>query len=178
MDTIALDLRGQRAVVAAQPITRQQYRMYLAAAGKPAPAPRAMGERSAAPVTYVSQLDALEYCRWLGAKEGRRYRLPVMAELEAMADEIAQEGIDLKVWPYMHQPYLEYRDSIKLTYLCEWTQETDELPRIWSAASACVLCSVFYPPWARSSSNASRTQAHLAASERYSFVTFRVVYNP
>jgi hypothetical protein len=173
METITLDLRGAHEVVAAHPVTRQEYKAYLAAVGKPVPPALARGDNSSATVTYVSQADATEYCRWLSAKQGRRYRLPTMAELHELADQITQEGIDLEVWPHTHQPHPELRGGMKPTYLCEWTQETEELPRIGNTPAR-ILGSVFYPPWVRQGSNATHAQAHLAASEGYSFVTFRV----
>lgn len=178
MDTISLDLRGQRVILAAHPITRRQFRVYLAAVGKPIPASLVKGEGAAASVTYVSQVAAAEYCRWLSAMEGPHYRLPTMAELHELANEITEQRTGIEVWPRMCQPHPELRDGIKPTYLCEWTWETGALPQLGSFALAHVLGSVFYRPWARSGGNACRVQAHLSASEGYSFVTFRVAWNP
>jgi hypothetical protein len=177
METITLEIRNQRIAVATRPITRQEFKAYLAAAGKPVSKPLARGDSPSAAVTYVSQADAIDYCRWLAAKEGRRYRLPTMSELNELADEVTQDGIDLEVWPHTYQMRSELRGGMKPTYLCEWTQETDEVPQYGTGTRARALGSVFYPPWVRQSGNASHAQAHLAATEGYSFVTFRVAYD-
>lgn len=181
--TEMIALRGQGgqaafASLAAQPVSREEFKAYLHATGRPIPAPLARGGDPLAPVIYVSQVDAAEYCRWLSAAQGRACRLPHIAELHELADEITPEGISSELWPHFHQPHPAFRGGMKATYLCEWTQETDEIPQAGSAAAPRILGSVFYPPWVRQSGHASHAQAYLAASECYSFVTFRVAYNP
>jgi hypothetical protein len=175
-------LRGHGAAsplvsLAAQPVCRAEFAAYLHATGRPLPAGFTPGGDSRAPVTHVSQVDAAEYCRWLSAAQGPAYRLPRIAELHELADEITQEGISAELWPHFHQPHPAFRGGMKPTYLCEWTQETDEIPQAGGAAPR-VLGSVFYPPWVRQSDHTAHAQAHLAANAGYSFVTFRLACGP
>jgi hypothetical protein len=108
-EMIALHSRGANALLAAHPVSREEFRAYLDAIGGPASALLNRAGDPHAPVTYVSQVDANEYCRWLSAKEGRRLRLPRMGELHELGDEIAQEGINLEVWPHTHPARPELR---------------------------------------------------------------------
>jgi hypothetical protein len=175
METITLHTRDVNVALATRPVTRQEFKAYLAASDRSVPAPLAHGDSPTAPVTYVSQVDAADYCRWLGTQQGRSFRLPTMAELHELADDITREGINPEVWPHTHQLHPERRGGMKPTYLCEWTQETEELPQLGGTPGR-RLGSVFYPPWVRQGSNASHAQAYLAATEGYSFITFRLAY--
>ena len=130
METITLHTRDVNVALAARPVTRQEFKAYLAANDRPVPAPLAHGDSGTSPVIEVSQVDAADYCRWFGAQQGRSYRLPTMAELHELADEITQEGVNPEVWPHTHQLHPEVRGGMKPTYLCEWTQETEELPQL------------------------------------------------
>jgi formylglycine-generating enzyme required for sulfatase activity len=47
------------------------------------------------PVVYVTSLDAIRYCQWLSARDGRNYRLPTEAEWE-----FAARGIDCRKYPW------------------------------------------------------------------------------
>jgi formylglycine-generating enzyme required for sulfatase activity len=47
------------------------------------------------PVVYVTSLDAIRYCQWLSARDGRNYRLPTEAEWE-----FAARGIDCRRYPW------------------------------------------------------------------------------
>lgn len=173
-EMINLAGRGQPVALAARPISRQEFIAYLQEVGKPIPSQLTHGNRATAPVTDVSQIEATDYCRWLGAKEGRPCRLPRIAELHQLADEMTQEGISSEIWPHYRPPQPEFRGGMKPSYLCEWTQETDTVPQFGNAAPRRSLGSLFYPPWVRQSGNLSHAQAYVAATEGYSFVTFRV----
>jgi hypothetical protein len=174
IETITLAARGMHVAVAARPVTRQEFKTYLAAVGEPLSVALARTDTPTAPVVFVSQTAAVAYCDWLGAREGRRCRLPNMAELHELADEVSQEGISVEIWPHYRQPHPEFRGGMRPTYLCEWTQETKELPQYGDAGSVRVLGSIFYPPWVRESGNSAQAQAYIHAAEGYSFVTFRV----
>lgn len=78
-DTIALDEHGFRAVLAARPVTRESYRRYLHDTGQPTPRVLTLSKPPTDPITYVSQVDALAYCRWLGARQARACRLPALS---------------------------------------------------------------------------------------------------
>ena len=67
--------------------------------------------------------------------------------------------------------------GLKPVWLCEWTQETEVIEQAGDHAPR-VLGSIFYPPWLREGNAPGHAQAHLAADEGYSFVTFRLVYDP
>ncbi len=172
-DTITLDEHGLHARVAAYPVAVQAYKTYLQAAGLPTPRPLTHPDSLAAPVTYVSQVDALAYLRWLGGQEGQPYRLPTMNELLELYAEDAADGINPEIWPHTHDRRPELRGGLKAHYLCEWTSEVETVAQPANLARARVLGSVFYPPWLREGQNASHAQAYLLATEGYSFITFR-----
>jgi hypothetical protein len=163
---------GVAASLSEHPVTRAEYRAYLRAAGSAHPAPLAPDERLSDPVTYVSQTEAVAYCAWLSAQEGRAYRLPKMAELTELAGDAAAEGISPEIWPHHHEQRPELRGGMKPIYLCEWTQEIEAVAQ--PGGGTRVLGSVFYPPWLRHGPNASHLQACLLGGDGYSFVTFRL----
>ena len=169
-----IEVRGPGVAVALaeRPVTKAEYRAYLRAAGPANPPPLAEDERLSDAVTYVPQTEAIAYCGWLSAQEGRAYRLPTMAELSELASDVAAEGVSPEIWPHHHEQRPELRGGLKPAYLCEWTQETETVPQ--PDGRTRVLGSVFYPPWLRHGPNASHLQACLLASEGYSFVTFRL----
>jgi hypothetical protein len=163
---------GVAAALSEHPVTKEEYRAYLRVAGLAHPTPLGQDERLSDPITYVSQTEAIAYCAWLSAQEGRAYRLPRMAELTELAGDDAAEGISPEIWPHYHEQRPELRGGLKPLYLCEWTQETETVPQ--PGGRTRVLGSVFYPPWLRHGPNSSHLQACLLASEGYSFVTFRI----
>ena len=142
METITLHTRGINVALAVRPVTCQEFKAYLAVSGRPTASPLAHGDSGTSPVTEVSQVEAADYCRSFGAQQGRSYRLPSMAELHELADEITQEGINPEVWPHTHQLHPEVRGGMKPTYLCEWTQEVEELQPLGGNASVRRLGSV------------------------------------
>lgn len=174
MKTVALALRDQRLVITTWPVTRGAFRSYLNAIGRPPPALLAAVGSATAPVTRISQVEAQAYCLWLSTQEGRRYRLPTLAELYWLAYESAQQGSDLLTWP--RQPESELNGVMRPAYLCEWTQETEFLAQNGAPALERSLGSIFYPPWTWNAGRMTHIQASLNTREEYSFVTFRVVY--
>jgi len=172
---IRLTLHGRRTVLAAHPVSRECFKQYLRETDQPTPLFLTRPEPSSNPVTYVSQVDALAYCRWLGAHEGRTYRLPSMSELQEALGEAANEGISPDFWPHTYGQLPELRGGLKPVYLCEWTLETETIEQP-SGRPPRILGSIFYPPWLREGSNATHAEAHLLATEGYSFVTFRVAH--
>ena len=169
---IELAHRGTPTLVATHPVTRGDYKDYLRDAGRPIPPALARIAPPTAPVTDVSQVDAKAYCEWLTHREGGEFRLPSVGELMELAQEAETEGITTEVWPHQHGNRFEVRGGLRDMYLCEWTREVEEGPA--TPHDRRVLGSIFYPPWLRQESHSYHAQAHLAATEGFSFVTFRV----
>ncbi len=175
-DTVTLDERGFHAVLATHPVTRESYKRYLKETGQVVPARLTGIEPPSNPVTYVSQVDAVAYCKWLSSRQGHTYRLPTMGELQELAGESAEDGLGPDFWPHTHGQLSELRGGLKPVYLCEWTIETETIEQPGGRLPR-VLGSIFYPPWLREGSNSSHAEAHLLATEGYSFVTFRMAYD-
>jgi hypothetical protein len=176
-DTITLRGEGYHSVLAAHPVTRDSYKQFLHDIGQAVPHALTQPEPGSRPVTYVSQVDALAYCRWQGKRDGRTYRLPAVCELQELAGEIGQQGTAADVWAHEHGERPEVIGGLKPVWLCEWTQETDVIEQAGDREPR-TLGSIFYPPWLREGNSPGHAQAHLAADEGYSFVTFRLAYDP
>jgi hypothetical protein len=161
-----------RSLVGAQLVTRRAYIGFLQAAGRPVPPPLTRSGSPANAVTWAPQVEAAEFCAWLGKQEGGQYRLPSVAELVAFHREAEQKGLEVGVWPAdaeREAPDCVAHDSC----FCEWTCETEEVP-IYGTDQVRVLGSIFYPPWLREENNVVHVQAHLLATEGYSWISFRV----
>jgi hypothetical protein len=176
-DTITLQGEGYHSVLATHPVTRESYRQFLRDSGRAVPQALAQPEPGSRSVTYVSQVDAFAYCHWQGQRDGRAYRLPSVCELQELADELGQHGATSDVWAHEPGERPEVIGGLKPVWLCEWTQETEVVEQAGDHAPR-VLGSIFYPPWLREGSTSGHAQAHLAADQGYSFVTFRLVYDP
>jgi hypothetical protein len=171
-DMLKVQGEGFRSLVAAQLVTRRAFIGFLQAAGRPVPPPLTHSGSPANAVTWASQVEAAEYCAWLGKREGKPYRLPSVAELIAFHYEAEQEGLEAGVWPAAAGravPDCVAHDSC----FCEWTCETEEVP-IYGTDRVRVLGSLFYPPWLREGNNVVHVQAHMLATEGYSWISFRV----
>lgn len=172
-ELITISGHGVHVLLAKQPVSRGNYKQYLHNTGQPLPAVLARPEPPAAPIAYISQAAALDFCRWLGPQEGRRYRLPTMAELEELFSVDMTDGFSPELWAHHAGQRPELRGGLKQVYLCEWTAEIEEISQHGDRAPR-RLGSIFYPPWLRGGNNAAHAHAALSASEGYSFVTFRV----
>jgi hypothetical protein len=171
---IALHGQGTKGItIAAHAVSRGEYKLYLHTSRQPVPAPLAKPEAASEPVTCVSQIDAGAYCRWLSAQEARSYRLPKMSELEELTGEVPLENVSTEIWPHHHGNRPELRGGMNEIHFCEWTAEVERLPGAGGRPDR-ILGSIFYPPWLRHGNNAAHAQAHLSATEGYSFVTFRL----
>ncbi len=163
--------RGVR--LALHPVTLDAFCAFLDASGRPRSPRLRRGRSGSAPVVEVSQEDASAYCRWLGEREVRSYRLPGTAELQTLMEGADGEEIDAGVWPQERGRMPELRGGLKPHFLCEWTCETLEMPPSGTRPPK-ALAILFYPPWLREGSNVAHVHASVSASEGYSFVTFRV----
>lgn len=171
-EMITLSAHATTTRLAAHPVTCGDFKRFLRETGHPIAPQVARQSTPSAPATYVSQVDALAYCAWLGPREGQVYRLPSMDELQSLAADSVAEGIDTGIWSQSQGPAAELPGGLKRVYLCEWTLESERVERPDGAVR--VLGSIFYPPWLREGPNAAHAQAHLLVTEGYSFVTFRV----
>jgi hypothetical protein len=166
---------GFRSLVAAQMVTRRAYIGFLEAAGRPIPPQLTRSGSVAGAAAWVSQVEAAEFCAWLGKREGGQYRLPSVAELGALHALAEQESLGVGLWPAdVERQALDCTKSNAC--ICEWTRETEEVP-IYGTGEVRVLGSIFYPPWLRAGNNVAHVQAHMLASEGYSWIGFRIAQN-
>ena len=97
--------------LAACQVTNAEYARFLARSGKTRPPlfddPNFSGPEQ--PVVAVSWFEAVEYCHWLSAMTGRRYRLPTEAEWE----RAARGGLEGKLFPWGDDPAQSRPDYAK-----------------------------------------------------------------
>lgn len=172
MEMVKVEGPGFRTLLGAYPVRHAEFEAFVAATGKSWQDRTQAREGAQAPVTEVGQTEAQAYCEWLGKREGVVYRLPTMAELNALVQAMGAAEADPEVWSEENRHTAALVGGLKAHYLCEWTGETEEIER--HDGPPRVLGSIFYPPWMREGQSHTHAQAHLLATEGYSFVTFRV----
>ena len=174
-DTITLDEHGFRSVLAARPVTRESYRRYLHDTGQPLPHMLTQPAPPTAPITDVSQAEATAYCRWLSARRGGIAVCRPWPSWRSLNGELAEQDLGPEAWPHTQGHLQEVIGGLKPVFLCEWTAG-DRDGRAAGGPTGT------YPGQHLLSALAAggqhrRTQAHLLATEGYSFVTFRVAYD-
>jgi formylglycine-generating enzyme required for sulfatase activity len=80
--------------MARHPVTNAQYEQFARNHRQK----RMKGAGDDHPVVYVTSLEAVRYCQWLGLKDGKTYRLPTEAEWE-----YAARGTDGRKYPWGNQ---------------------------------------------------------------------------
>ncbi len=88
--------------IAKFPVTNEQYKIYVEDNGAPAPRfwSEPMFRKREQPVVGVTWDEAVAYCRWLSARDGRLFRLPTEAEWERAARG-GREGV---LYPWGDEP--------------------------------------------------------------------------
>ena len=107
-------------------------------------------------------------------REGQPYRLPGIGELVEFYSDAASEGVTPGIWQAdaeRNPPDCVAHDSC----FSEWTRETLEEP-VYGTGIVRVSGSIFYPPWLREGT-ITHIQAHMLASEGYSFISFRIPHD-
>ena len=98
-----------------------------------------------------------------------------MAELQELAMEAADEGIGPDLWPHTHGQLSELRGG--LTDLSVRVDPGDGDDRPARGPAGARPGQHLLPALVAGGSNVSHAQAHLLATEGYSFVTFRMAYD-
>ncbi|MGH9839629.1 MAG: SUMF1/EgtB/PvdO family nonheme iron enzyme [Blastocatellia bacterium] len=94
-------------LISRREVTNRLYKSFVDASGHPAPRGAAWsgntyptGEGDL-PVVSVSWEDAIEFCKWLSSRTGKRYRLPTEAEWEKAARLASDQYTSIgKVWEW------------------------------------------------------------------------------
>jgi formylglycine-generating enzyme required for sulfatase activity len=83
-------------------VNNAAYAVFLAATGRPAPRcwEQPQFNLPEQPVVGVSWFEAVAYCEWLSAAQGRRYRLPTEAEWE----RAARGGVEGRLYAWGDDP--------------------------------------------------------------------------
>lgn len=173
---ITIELSGVRIHLSIHPVTAREYKVFLRETGRVVPHSLKQVHSASAPVIYVSQVDALSYCAWLGSRTGRTLRLPSMAELHDLMSDDDGDALESGLWPRQEGHITELRGGLMPVHLCEWTSDTTEGPSYGDRPSR-ILADIFYPPWLRDGSNVGHVHASLAAEQGFAFVTFRLAYD-
>lgn len=167
VDMIIVTGPGFHTELARYPVRAREFQEFVRAARLARKrGPRRAGDGES-PMIDVSQTEAEAYCEWCGG-----YRLPKMAELQALVEGMGAGESDPEVWSQANWRSAAIIDGLKTRYLCEWSCEKEVIER--SDGAVRVLGSIFYPPWLREGPSHTHAQAHLLATETYSFVTFRI----
>jgi len=141
-----------------RPVSRKEYESFTRETGRPNPPGSAVSDSS---VTGVSASDARAFADWLSRRSGRRYRLPTLDEMRALA-ESARNGLNLTpCWPTRNCLARPCAHDC----LSEWLDDD-------SAGAGGPLRPITHPAWLVT--QPSKPCRGALTDQGYSFVTFRL----